>query len=107
MLVEESVTHLFLHCAFARMCWDIISIDIPLNSEFLELAVELRPQLNTQFFMEATILLCWTIWTARNELIFNGISLNSVDCQRVLHRELRLLKHRLEAGLEDLFSSWI
>lgn len=107
VLVEESVTHLFLDCAFARMCWGIISIDIPLNSEFLELAVELRAQLNTRFFMEATILLCWTIWKARNELIFNGVSLNSVDCQRVLFQELKLLKHRLKEGLQDPFSSWI
>jgi hypothetical protein len=69
MLVEESAFHLFLDCSVARMCWDILNVDIPLNDDFLDLAVELKAQLNTQFFMEAIILLCWIIWTARNELI--------------------------------------
>jgi len=66
MLKEESVIHL---CSFARMCWDIINIDIPLNAEFPELTVELKAQLRHQFLMEEIILLCWTIWTTRNEII--------------------------------------
>lgn len=66
MLVNESVHHLFVDCSFARMCWDILNVDIPLNGSFLDLASELKVQLNTQFFMGAIILLCWTIWTARN-----------------------------------------
>lgn len=64
MLVEESVYHLFLDRSFARMCWDILNIDIPLNGDLLELADELKAQLNSQFFMEVIILLCGTIWTA-------------------------------------------
>ena len=36
-LVEESVDHLFADCSFARMCWDFIHIDIPLDSGFPEL----------------------------------------------------------------------
>lgn len=107
MLVEESVFHLFLDCSFARMCWVILNIDIPLSDDFLELVVELKAQLNTQFFMEAIIPLCWTIWTARNELIFNGISLNLAGCQRILHKELNLLMHRLKASHQDQFSAWI
>ena len=98
MLVEESAFHLFLDCSVARMCWDILNVDIPLNDDFPDLAVELKAQLNTQFFMEAIILLCWIIWTARNELIFKGNSLNLVGCS-----ELNLLKHRIKANQQEQF----
>jgi hypothetical protein len=106
-LVEETVTHLFVDCPFARMCWDFIHIDIPLNSTFLELASLLKDQLNSQFFMETIILLCWAIWSARNELIFRGIRLNLEGIKRVFFKELKLLQYRVKAGQEDHLFSWI
>ena len=107
MLVEKSVHHLFVDCSFARMCWDILNTDIPLDDGFPDLSAEMKVQLNTQFFMEAMILLCWTIWTARNELIFKGNSLNLTGCQRIFFSELNLLKHRVKTNQQDQFSSWI
>jgi hypothetical protein len=76
--VEESVEHLFVECPFAKMCWDIISIDIPLGSSFPEHTAQLKIQLNSQFFMEAISLMCWTIWIARNDLILS-VSLICLD----------------------------
>jgi len=70
---------------------DIISIDIPLGSNFPELSAQLKIQLNSQFLMEAIILMCWTIWTARNDLIFKGVSIDLPGCRRVFFRELLLL----------------
>jgi len=107
LLEEESVHHLFVDCPFARMCWDIINVDIPLSCSFPELTSQIKIQLNTQFFMEAIILLCWTIWTARNDLIFKGIRMNLMDYRRAFFKELRLLQRRVKARQEDQFSSWI
>ena len=106
-LVEESANHLFMDCPFARMCWDFIHIDIPLNSGFPELASQMKDQLNSQFFMEAIILLCWTIWSARNELIFRGVRLNLARINRVFFKELNLLQYRVKVGQEDHLFSWI
>lgn len=106
MLTEESAHHLFLDCSFARLCWANLGIDIPFNVTLLEALEAIKEQLSTQFFMEAIILSCWTIWTVRNELIFNGLSLTPIDGQRVWLRELSLLKYRVKPGLQDQLSSW-
>lgn len=106
-LVEETVEHLFVDCPFARMCWDILNIDIPVDSSFPELSAQLKIQLNSQFFVEAIILLCWAIWTARNDLIFKGVSLNLHGCRRVFFSELLLLQHLVNTGQKELLISWI
>lgn len=105
LTVEESAHHLFVDCPFARMCWDMLNVDIPLNGSFPELFAQIKSQLNTQFFMEAIILMCWTIWSARNELIFRGNSLNLSDCRRALFSELRVPKHRVKENQQNQFSA--
>lgn len=105
--VEEWVHHHFVDCPFARICWDILHIDIPLNCSFPELFTQIKIQLNSQFSTEAAILLCWTIWTARNELLFKGNSLNLIGCRGIFFNELKLLKHRMKTNQLNQFSSWI
>jgi hypothetical protein len=51
--------------------------------------------------------LCWTIWTARNDLVFRGQGSNKDNCSRVFFKELGLLKHRLKQGQENQFQAWI
>ena len=70
---EETCQHLFLQCPFAKQCRRIIHIGIPLNEDFHEIVDYLRDRLQSQFFMAAVILICWAIWSARNDLIFKGI----------------------------------
>jgi hypothetical protein len=79
--VEESVEHLFLECAFARNCWSLLGLAIISNPDSLQRFESLKNQLNVKFFMEVIILLCWSIWTIRNDFIFRGIE---VDCLRCL-----------------------
>jgi hypothetical protein len=89
------------------MCWDFIHIDIPLDSGFPELTSQMKDQLNSQFFMETIILLCWAIWMARNDLIFKGETLNLAGIKRVFFKEFKLLKYRVKAGQEGHLFSWI
>lgn len=107
LLVEETSVHLFAECSFARMCWQLIDVDIPLNCTLPELFSQIKEQLRSQFYMEAIILVCWTIWSARNNLIFRGLSWNEAACKQALLRELMLLKHRVKSALEPGFLSWI
>ena len=80
LLTEETADHLFVDCPFAAMCWDLIGIDLPQNGSFPELTSQLKDQLNSPFFMDAIILVCWTIWSARNDLIFRGIRPIAEEC---------------------------
>lgn len=109
-LDEETVTHLFADCPFARMCWDSINVEIPLNCSFPELVPLIRNQLNSQFFMETIIIFCWALWTARNGLIFRGERFHLIDVRRVFFKELRLLQHRVKPGQENIcfhgFKDW-
>ena len=70
---KETVTHLFLECPFAKFCWNLINIQIPDKASFPQVNLHFRNQLNCEFFMNAVIIMCWTIWGARNNLIFKGI----------------------------------
>jgi hypothetical protein len=79
-LVEETLKHLFLNCPFAAHCWNLIQVDIPLQSSFPDIVDQIKDQHNSPFFMEAIILLAWTIWTARNDLIFKGIQISIPNC---------------------------
>lgn len=107
-LTEETVEHLFADCAFAAMCWDLIGVMLPQNGSFPELTSQIKDQLNSRFFMDAIILMCWTIWSARNDLIFRGMQRSQDDCASFFFlQELSLLKFRVKANLEDQFTSWI
>jgi hypothetical protein len=55
LMTEETVRHLFVDCSMATRCWDIIGMDIPLNSSCPELISQLKIQLNSPFFMDAII----------------------------------------------------
>jgi hypothetical protein len=48
--------------------------------------------------MEAIILLAWTIWSARNDLIFKGIQILIPNCRKTLIKEVGLLLHRVKSS---------
>jgi len=106
-LAEELVTHLFIDCPFARMCWNSIKVEIPLNNSLPDVFSQINAQLNSQFFMETIIIACWEIWNARNSLIFRGERFNLLDFRRAFFKELMLLQHRVKLGLEDHLFLWI
>jgi hypothetical protein len=68
----EEVDHLFLHCVFAKTCWNWIGIMVPQNKGPFQILESFRAQLNVSFFMEIIIIMCWSIWTVRNNLVFRG-----------------------------------
>jgi hypothetical protein len=104
---EETCQHLFLLCPFAKKCWELIHIDIPLNETFPGLADYLQDRLHSQFFMTVVVLICWTIWTVRNDLIFRGIQPTMVHATRIFSSEVLLLLHRVKPSLAPQFEQWI
>jgi len=68
--MEESLNHLLLHCPFAISCWNWLQIQVNPDSNVPQAMESFKAQLQVPFFMEIIILMCWTIWKARNGLIF-------------------------------------
>ena len=75
-LVEESLVHLFLECLFVIQCWALISVQSSQHPDHFQSLQSLKDQLRVPFFMEIIILMCWTIWRARNDLIFRQVNPN-------------------------------
>lgn len=107
MMVEETAEHLFWHCPLAQQCWGILNLNTVLNGNTFENVMALKIQLQSQFFMVAVTLMCWTIWKARNELIFNNNQIGIQECRILFFKEVRLVSLRVKASLADQFNQWI
>ena len=104
--IEETSEHLFLSCYFAKQC-SLLGIDTSDNSRFPEIASSFKVKLQSKFFMVAVILMCWSIWTVRNDFIFNGVQPSVQNCRRKFFSELRLVQQRVKQSLQTSFELWI
>jgi len=59
-------------------------------SSFLDIILAVKHQINSQFFMETIVMICWAIWTARNELIFRENGTCGDEYIRTFFKELKL-----------------
>lgn len=92
MMAEETVEHLFWHCPFAQQCWRLLG---------------LKDQMQSQFFMVAVVLMSWTIWKARNEMIFNNNQLSIQECRDYFFKEVKLVSLRVKPSLLETYNQWI
>jgi hypothetical protein len=79
---EETVDHLFLHCQFAKACWNLVGVQVPSLMDPLQVLESFKSQLKVSFFMEIIVLMCWSIWSVRNNLIFRGEATSLDGCKR-------------------------
>ena len=70
---EETLEHLFLHCPFDVACWGLVDLQVPHQADIFLAVDSFKSQLHTPHFMNIVILLCWSIWLTRNDLIFQGL----------------------------------
>lgn len=88
--------------------WEMIGVDIPSNIEFPEAMEFLKDAIHSQFFMETTILLCWAIWTTRNDFIFNNnIQHELMATRTAFFKEMKMLVHRVKSRLSQAFDQWL
>ena len=97
----------FLHCDFAKQCWNLLGIDISPNSMFPDIISTFKTRLQSEFFMVAAILMSWSIWTSRNDQIFKGLQPNLQNCKRNLFKELKLVLLRVKPILLTRFELWL
>ena len=105
--VEESADHLSLYSPFASSSWNLLNITILAQASFLDIVSYLEDQLNSIFFMNAIVLMCWTVWSARNDKIFQGLQENVQKSKMLLKKELSLLTLTVTSRKATPLSSWI
>jgi hypothetical protein len=104
---QKKHSHLFLECPFAKSCWNLIDIQIPDQASFPQVCLPFKDQLNSEFFMNAVVVMCWTIWNARNNLIFNGISPTIQASKAAFIKEITTTSLRVKQSRSEDFCAWI
>jgi len=105
--VEESTQHLFLSCQFAKDCWNLIGIAIQTDNDVFTAINQIRDQSHPVFFMAVIILMCWAIWTARNDVIFKRTPASFLSVKALFLKELKLLSLRAKTRFSETFDLWI
>ena len=105
--LEETVDHLFLDCEMARECWGLIGLTVnnPLNpyQNFEDFIM----QLNVPFFMEIIIVMSWSIWAIRNDVILRGIPASSLRCSQIFKHTFGLLLWRVKKKYFPSIELWL
>jgi hypothetical protein len=105
--LSESSIHLFIQCPFAIQCWGWLNIQIDTSLDPFQALQSFRDQLNVPFFMEIIILMCWTIWKSRNDLIFRQINPCLNKAKADFREEFDLLLLRSKKSYSPAINQWI
>lgn len=63
---------MFIDCSFAQDCWNLIGIHT-IAAQPLHVIEALQDQLSMPFSLDIIIIMAWSIWIVRNDLIFKNI----------------------------------
>jgi len=69
----KKLLHTFLSMSFGNFLLGSMQVQIQAPTTIFEVINSLKRKSNTPIFMNIITLLCRTIWTAKNDLIFQGV----------------------------------
>jgi len=91
---EETLEHLFLDYGLAVACWDLIGVTVNSYASPSQVFEDFRRQLGVPFFIEIIIIMRWSIWTFRNDVIFGAIPASSLSGLEIFKDNFRKLLWR-------------
>jgi hypothetical protein len=103
---EETLVHLFLECDLAIACWSLIRVTVSNYNDPIQFFEDFRRQLGVPFFMEIIIIMGWSIWTLRNDVIFKGIPASSLRGMEIFKFNFRQLLWRAKKKYFPHIVSW-
>jgi hypothetical protein len=103
----KETEHLFLDCELAKACWGKIGLPVDSSLNSLQIFHSPKLQLGVPFFMEAIIIMSWSIWTLRNDAIFRGIPASSLRGAEIFKDIFGLLLWRAKKKYFYVISSWL
>jgi len=105
--VKETCEHLFIECPFAKDCWNLLGVTLQNGININDCILQLKEQSHPKFFMMVAILMCWAIWTVRNDLICKNLQPEIQAAKEIFRKELKLLNPRAKARVSLIFDLWI
>ena len=103
----ETVAHLFLRCNFAKACWASIGAAVITTRPVLNIFNQIKEKLQVPFFMEIIIIMSWSIWLSRNDLIFRGTNASLASCLTTFVELVSLNLLRAKDSLASVLSLWL
>lgn len=110
-LFEEDIEHIFWRCSLARMAWHSFSqwlnIDVSLSQFNLQETFKLTSHKNLRVGGGVCLsALLWTIWMARNNLIFRGHRMSCNDIDLIIKQRSFEWCIASNLILPDQFTTW-
>jgi hypothetical protein len=99
--------HLMLLCPFAQACWAWFNCHVILQEDLHRNIESFKLQLHVPFFMEIIILMGWSIWNARNGLIFNQVQPSVEATKRAFKSEFALILLRAKRSYFPSIELWL
>jgi len=99
--------HLFIECDLARACWNLVGVVVGNYNVPLPIFEDFRRQLGVPFIMEIIIIMSWSIWTLRNDVIFKGIPASSLRGLEIFKATFRQLLWRTKMKYFTFIVSWL
>lgn len=77
---EESIFHIFVSCKYAKACWNLVGVrPLPRNINcFNDWLIHLASSI-TNYQVCIVYIICWKIWSMRNNIIWNNQTLDSAE----------------------------
>jgi hypothetical protein len=105
---QESIQYLFFYCHFARFLWRAVqvtfNIGIPTSVTHLfnDWANDVGYRVK-KFFLIGASVICWALWTSRNEMVFDKFPLKTY--MQILYRGTYWLHQwaQLQRHVEHIF----
>jgi hypothetical protein len=63
--------------------------------------------INKPFYMEVIISMCWSIWTARNDIIFKNLGHSVASTKVIFKKEMALVKLRAKNKYQPMLDLWL
>jgi len=104
---EETLQHLFLDCGLAVECWNLIGVTINSYANPYHVFEDFKRQLVVPFFMEIIIIMSWSIWTLRNDVIFRGIPASSLRGLEIFKDNFGKLLWRAKKKYFPFIEAWL
>jgi hypothetical protein len=104
---EETLSHLFLRCPFAKNCWLQIGVSLPTWVRPKRATTYIKTILGVPFRMEIIVLMCWSIWKERNGWIFSNEDPSVSHCMIMFKNDFALVIHRAKERFKQDMSSWL
>lgn len=104
--IEKVFITCFCNVRLGKLVGNLLHLEISDPTDLHNSLESLKVQLNVPFFMDVIILLSWSIWMARNDLIFRNIQ-PSLQNVKDFFQEFALVILRAKKNAPTLMSSWI